>query len=174
MEETREHPAVEPRSLEEDELPDVTGAAILLLRGRLPRVRAGKDPTTISLLVNGSEISVDVEYLDSGLVQFQINGRRYRVEFEESVPISKKTASKYSGQVVASSNEKVLRAPIPGVVSALLVETGATVDVSDPVLRLEAMKMQNAIPAGRKGTVKKIYVSVGQEIAEGEALLEIE
>jgi propionyl-CoA carboxylase alpha chain len=63
-----------------------------------------------------------------------------------------------------------LLAPMPGSVVRLHVESGATVTAGDPVLVLEAMKMQHTITAPHDGTVTDLPVAVGAQVAAGEVL----
>jgi propionyl-CoA carboxylase alpha chain len=63
-----------------------------------------------------------------------------------------------------------LLAPMPGTVISVLVESGATVTAGQPVLVLEAMKMQHTVAAPYDGVVTAIDVPMGQQVAAGEVL----
>ncbi len=67
-----------------------------------------------------------------------------------------------------------VRAPMPGLLVALQVIEGATVAAGQPLLIMEAMKMQMEIRASRAGTVRRIHVTAGQEIAGDQLLITIE
>ena len=67
-----------------------------------------------------------------------------------------------------------VRASLPGLVVVLQVEEGSEVAAGDPLLRLEAMKMQNEVRAPRAGRVARIAVAPGQTVATGEVLLRLE
>ncbi len=67
-----------------------------------------------------------------------------------------------------------LLAPMPGSVVSVLVEQGATVDAGQPVLVLEAMKMQHTVTAPYDGTVVQIDVTPGTQVASGEVLAVVE
>ncbi len=69
---------------------------------------------------------------------------------------------------------KELKAIIPGTILEILVEEGETVTAEQPVLILEAMKMNNRIQAERDGVVKKIHVKVGDSIPKNHIMMEIE
>jgi biotin carboxyl carrier protein len=69
-------------------------------------------------------------------------------------------------EVPALGGEWVLISPMSGVVQELHVSPGGTV-----VLVIEAMKMQNELRARHDGTVKAVYVSVGQHVEQGARLL---
>jgi 3-methylcrotonyl-CoA carboxylase alpha subunit len=65
-------------------------------------------------------------------------------------------------------------APLPGIVVALLVAEGATVEKGAPVLTLEVMKMEQTLRAPFAGTVVKLKCKVGDIVQEGIELAEIE
>ena len=67
-----------------------------------------------------------------------------------------------------------LTAPMPGKVIALLVEPGASVAKGTPLIVLEAMKMEHTLAAPAAGTVKAFCYAVGEQVADGAALLEFE
>jgi propionyl-CoA carboxylase alpha chain len=67
-----------------------------------------------------------------------------------------------------------LLAPMPGTVVRVAVEPGATVAAGDPVLVLEAMKMQHTVSAPHDGTVTEIHVQPGTQVAAGEVLAVVE
>ncbi|HQL48908.1 MAG TPA: acetyl-CoA carboxylase biotin carboxyl carrier protein subunit [Holophaga sp.] len=64
-----------------------------------------------------------------------------------------------------------LSAPIVGSVSQILVEVGATVEENQPVVVLDAMKMDTYINAPRKGTVSAIHCRIGESVQVGQKLV---
>ena len=69
---------------------------------------------------------------------------------------------------------KLLLCPMPGVVTALLVAEGDTVEAGQALATIEAMKMENMMRAERRGTVKRVAVRAGQSLAVDETILEFE
>ncbi len=63
---------------------------------------------------------------------------------------------------------------MPGTIVEIMVKVGDTIKDGDPVLVVEAMKMENEVPAPISGTVKAINVSKGDSVNPDEALVEIE
>lgn len=63
-----------------------------------------------------------------------------------------------------------LRAPMPGSVSAVLVEVGQPVEVGQSLMKLEAMKMEHTIRAAVAGVVEAIHYTPGDQV-EADALL---
>ena len=71
----------------------------------------------------------------------------------------------------ALGGEWVLTSPMSGVVQELHVSPGDEVKAGAVVVVIEAMKMQNELRARHDGTVKAVYVSVGQRVEQGAPLL---
>ena len=76
-----------------------------------------------------------------------------------------------SAPVSAGSNSIV--APIPGTIFEILVKEGDVVSAEQAVLILEAMKMESEVSSDYAGTVKKVLVTKGQAVQEGEELIQL-
>ena len=72
------------------------------------------------------------------------------------------------------SGDGRVKAPIPGLVTRVLVEPGATVTADQPLFILEAMKMENEIRAPFEGVVNSIAAAPGQTVVRGQVMAEIE
>ncbi|MCK5882672.1 MAG: hypothetical protein KAG61_03205 [Bacteriovoracaceae bacterium] len=64
-----------------------------------------------------------------------------------------------------------VEAPIPGLIKGLFVAVGDKVEIGQKVLVMEAMKMENEITAETAGTILKVLVGEGDNVAQGEQLL---
>ena len=71
---------------------------------------------------------------------------------------------------VSAAGPEVL-APLPGVVSRLLVEQGQPVEAGDPIAAIEAMKMEHMLAAPRNGTVEAVLVSENDQVSEGAVIV---
>jgi biotin carboxyl carrier protein len=69
---------------------------------------------------------------------------------------------------------KQIVAPMPGKIIDILVKQGETVLEYQDVLILEAMKMENAIPAPEAGKIKEIKVKKDDIVATRQVLMELE
>ncbi len=67
---------------------------------------------------------------------------------------------------------KVVRAPIPGMISDIRVQAGQPVSVGQPLCVLDAMKMNNTIHAPRTGVITTVFVSIGQHVKHNDLLVE--
>jgi biotin carboxyl carrier protein len=63
---------------------------------------------------------------------------------------------------------------MPGLVLRYLVEVGDRVKAGDHVVLLEAMKMQNNLPAPRDGRVARLGFKAGDSVNRGDVLLTVE
>lgn len=108
-----------------------------------------------------------------------VNGNLYEVEVEEvsataapvatSTPTPKATAPKASAPKAAAGTTPVT-APMPGTILEVKTTVGATVKRGDTLFILEAMKMENEIPAPQDGVVASIDVVKGASVSTGAIL----
>lgn len=67
-----------------------------------------------------------------------------------------------------------LKAPMPGMVLKVEVKEGDTVEAGDPLVVLEAMKMENVLKCSGTARVKKINSTVGAPVGKNDVLIEFE
>ena len=67
-----------------------------------------------------------------------------------------------------------IKAPMPGLILEISVEVGQSVKENDPLLILEAMKMENSFLSPRDGIIKSIAVVKGHAVDKGQLLIEFE
>jgi len=73
-----------------------------------------------------------------------------------------------------ATKEGHVTSSMPGTIVDIMVKVGDKVKAGDPVLVIEAMKMENEVPATIAGTVKAVNVAKGDSVNPDEALVEIE
>lgn len=69
-----------------------------------------------------------------------------------------------------SSGPQRIQAPMPGKVVRVLVRVGDTVQVRQPIVVIEAMKMENELRAGVDGTIAEVHAREGQSVDAGSLL----
>ena len=74
---------------------------------------------------------------------------------------------------VAPAGADAMPSPMPGTILRILVNVGDTVAENQPLMILEAMKMENEIVASKAGVVAGIHVANGQVVNPGDALITI-
>jgi pyruvate carboxylase len=103
-------------------------------------------------------------------VFFELNGQPRTVEVtDRSAAHSVKSHPKADAE-----NSKHVAAPMPGRVVTISVERGQTVERGDPLLSIEAMKMETLLRAEHAGKIKSIPAAVGMTVAAHDLLIELE
>ena len=100
-----------------------------------------------------------------------LNGLSYSFTIESPISYRRR---KYLEKHKEINKLEVVSAPMPGKIVELLVEPNSRVKEGEPILILEAMKMQNEIITQVSGKIQKIHVKAGDSVAKDEVLMEIE
>jgi len=105
---------------------------------------------------------------ESGANAFEVSigGQTYEVGVQDE---RARALASLIGEARASG-DVTIRAPMPGLVSNVLVADGDEVQRGQAIIVLEAMKMENDLTSTRAGIVKSIPVVKGQTVGQGEAL----
>ena len=90
-----------------------------------------------------------------------------------AAPAAKPAAAPAAGAQALAPGDVPLRAPMPGMIISYGVKVGDKVNTGDLVCVLEAMKMQNSLPAPASGTVKAIHFEPGASVAKDAVILVI-
>ncbi|MEN9919843.1 MAG: hypothetical protein RL662_2279, partial [Bacteroidota bacterium] len=107
------------------------------------------------LTINGITHPVEITSKNQNVYEIMVNGVAYTFSAETPFSLDRK---KILDSMVSQSSTILLKAPMPGKILDVLVKAGDSVKAGDTLLILEAMKMQNAILASTKATVKKVLV----------------
>ncbi len=130
--------------------------------------------------IDGSKYEVNVNEVEPNIAEIEVNGTPFTVKIdrEERKPVSplKKTAGKVTPvatptKVVASS---IIKSQLPGSIIEIKVAVGQRVTRGDIIMTIESMKMENNIIAENDGVVKRIMVTPGQNVMQGDNLIEME
>jgi len=127
------------------------------------------------LLIDNRALEVDVRTNGAGTASGErvvfMRGREIPVTVEDySLAQMRKTA----GISSKAKTEQSFVAPMPGLVVDVRVEPGQQVKSGDPLVIIEAMKMENVLKAKSTATVKAVLVTSGQSIEKGDTLVEFE
>lgn len=133
--------------------------------------------------INGKEYKVAIGEADGKMLPVNVNGADYQVELEnapvapaapavQAAPAAAAAAPAAPKAAPVGAGEKV-NSPLPGVIVEVSVKEGQTVKAGQKVAVLEAMKMENEIPAPKDGTITAIHVNKGDSILEGAPVVSI-
>ena len=145
--------------------------------------------------INGAQYDVTIDSIVGSKAKVEVNGIPFEVEMhgsslvEEDLPTmstegapapaaapAAPAAAPAAATPAAKSGPGAgtpVKAPLPGVVTKILVAEGQAVKKGETVLVLEAMKMENNITAEADGQVTGICVAAGDSVMEGTTLLTI-
>ena len=127
----------------------------------------------------------DTEPLVQRDIDVEVNGQRYSVKMwvpetasaPSAVPASggakrpKRAAASKSGGSAGSGEVTV---PMQGTIVKVMVAAGDTVEAGDPIVVLEAMKMENNVCAEKSGTIAEVRVSEGDSVGGGDVVAVIQ
>lgn len=99
----------------------------------------------------------------------KINGVEYDVELRDKYDELLKSLGM---EGLGATAHKDLKAPMPGLVLEIMVSPGQEVVKGDPIMILEAMKMENVIKSPGDAVVKSIGIKTGQAVEKNEVLIE--
>ncbi len=112
-------------------------------------------------------------------VQVEVDGEVFTVGVETASTVAEANAAGAVSQArpvttapIAGGSDRTITAPLPGVIRSIAVQPGQEVTAGDPLLVIEAMKMDNVIRASREGTIGSLHVTEGRQVAHGDLLLE--
>ena len=103
-------------------------------------------------------------------VFFELNGQPRVIAIPNHTAVSARPARRKADE----ANAKHVGAPMPGSIAALLAREDQAVKQGDPLLNIEAMKMEAKISAPRDGVVKSILVRPGDQVDAKDLLIEFE
>lgn len=78
-----------------------------------------------------------------------------------------------AGAAGARAAQKAIKSSMPGKILKLLCKAGDKIEAGQPLLIIEAMKMENEIRAVHSGVIEEIVVQPGQKVETGEILLKL-
>lgn len=124
------------------------------------------------ITLNGKTYEMDVEAMDGSIPASPKAAPKAVAAAPKAAPVP--VASAPAAPVASSSAAGAVNSPMPGTILRVNKNVGDTVAAGEAVVVLEAMKMENDIPAGKAGVIKSIAVAQGQAVAAGEFLFEVE
>ncbi|MGE8560306.1 MAG: acetyl/propionyl/methylcrotonyl-CoA carboxylase subunit alpha [Acinetobacter sp.] len=132
----------------------------------------------------GEKFHISGQLLNANTAHFNINGKQDKIAFSQNaqgLTIFKNGQSHkfaYLNQKFTSedaqSTEGNLKAPMPGVITQVLVAANDQVKKDDVLMTLEAMKMEYSIRAPHDGIVAASYFQAGDQVKAGDELVEFQ
>jgi oxaloacetate decarboxylase alpha subunit len=108
----------------------------------------------------------------AGVYSVRVDGKEFTVEVAESGQLANVSAPTAKAAAPAGSGQAV-KAVLAGNIFKVHVAPGDTVSEGDPLLVVEAMKMETVVSAPRSGSITDVHVREGDKVAVGDALVAI-
>ncbi len=141
--------------------------------------------------INGNNYNVVINEIEESTAKIEVNGMNFHVEYEKPItksaaPTVKKVSKPAAAPATvakpaaapaapaaapAPAGGTTIPSPLPGVILDIKVNVGDAVKSGQPIMVLEAMKMENIIEATADGTVTAIKVNKGDSVLEGAPLI---
>jgi len=136
------------------------------------------------LTINNNSYEVIVKKVSDNEAIVEVNGQEHtvainqieRLVLPESVPkpspkqVAAPKAAPAGALTGMASGDSVI-APMPGQIKSIFVREGDKVKAGQKLLIMEAMKLENKLPATRDGVVKQILVRDGDIVSQGQELI---
>lgn len=116
----------------------------------------------LRITVEGKAYDVDVEMAEEALP-----------EEPEPPPVAIPASVLQPRPAHVLPEDKIVRSPIAGLITVVLAEAGQFVRKDEPLLTIEAMKMESKLGAPVDGVIKNIHVVPGESVRNGQVLLEL-
>lgn len=128
----------------------------------------------------GRVYEVEVEEVGVNLFQVKINGKTVLLEVKPKIEVRAEAVKREEKveriervERVEKIEGKVIKAPMNGMVTKILVKVGDEVKEGDTVAVIEAMKMENPIKANVSGKVVQIFVKAGDKVVKDAPLIRL-
>jgi len=158
---------------------------ILRVDGRPVRCAIARDGAGYRVRVDGSDHDLDLTPLSPGLIAVTAAGRRSlaRVAGLEGRWFVHIDGATMECEIISRDAEQPreggrsdesLSAPMPGVVTQVLVGEGDAVSPGQPLVIVEAMKMEHVVRAHRAGRVRALRVREADQVEAGTVVLDLD
>ncbi|MGH1364030.1 MAG: acetyl-CoA carboxylase biotin carboxyl carrier protein subunit [Calditrichia bacterium] len=143
-----------------------------------------------TVIIDNQKMDVDVRHISGNRYSALVNGKSHvlysELHTQQKALITNHIRTelrllnerqKLEAELFGDSNENVgrgeVRAPMPGMILRVEVLEGDKVEAGQPILVMEAMKMENEIKAETMGVVTAIKIEAGQAVEKDDLLLSI-
>jgi biotin carboxyl carrier protein len=145
---------------------------IVKVKGKKLEVKVVDDPDGFCfVLFDKRKYLVQVLEKNQNSYTIMVNGVWYSFSIESPFSYKRKKALSKSNK---ESRIGIITAPMPGKILEVMVEENEVIKQGEPLVILEAMKMQNEIVSHVSGKIKKVHVRKDDSVMKDDLMIEIE
>jgi biotin carboxyl carrier protein len=157
-----------------------------LINNELQTIDVSKTNSTITIARNEKKTTFTFQKTSSGYI-LESNGKIFHTNLQSrmgdhtvvnvndhTIAFDWKDPYKIETGANSGMDSNEIKATMPGRVVKILVSRGQDVEVGQPLLVLEAMKMENEIKASRAGKISNIHVAEATSVESGTLLVSME
>lgn len=128
-----------------------------------------KSQDHLLIFLNNEPVTIEIVERKRKNFVIKVNQKLVTIHVKDQMD---KLLEKLGMDVLTENVLNELDAPMPGTIIKINVEEGQMIKAGDPILILEAMKMENIIKSPVNATVRSILVKQGQNVQKGDRLIE--
>jgi biotin carboxyl carrier protein len=142
------------------------------VKGKKLDLQVVEDPEGFSYIIyNKKKFLIEILEKNQNSYTIMVNGVWFSFSVESPFSYKRKKALSKNG---TTSKTEFISAPMPGKILEILVEENSDIKQGEPLIILEAMKMQNEIVSHVSGKIKKINIRRNDSVMKDDIMLEIE
>lgn len=125
---------------------------------------------SLKLTLDNQTYTVDIVEIDKKdkIIKLLIDGKSLELQYKDKLNLALEKIG-FSGSHQSQANE--VKAPMPGTILDIMVSVGDQVEIGQPLMILEAMKMENIIKSTVSGEIRSLCVQKGDSVEKGKILL---
>jgi biotin carboxyl carrier protein len=150
------------------ELEDLNAALVNGERKNYDLLKIGDNHYNIIVDNKSYNLNVIEKSVANANTTLQINGTTFEVHTKDEL---EKILEKMGMSLGGSAKIKDIKAPMPGLVLNVLVQIGQAIQKDEPILVLEAMKMENSIKSPVEGVIETISIKNGDKVDKNQVLI---
>jgi acetyl/propionyl-CoA carboxylase alpha subunit len=140
-------------------------------QGKQVEIKLREDPNGFSYIVwKNKKYMLDVIEKNQNRYTIMINGVWHTFSVETPISLKRRRFLEQQGD---SGSSVSIEAPMPGKIIDVMVEEGSEVKEGEPIIILEAMKMQNEISSHVSGIVQSVAIKKNDSVMKDDVLIEI-
>ncbi len=149
---------------------NIEGQSFELTAAEVHKLDVSKSDETYHAISEGQTYKARLISISGKHVSLEVNNNIYELQISDPTD---QLVENMGLNAIPEILMNDVKAPMPGLILDIMVEAGQEVAAGDPLLVLEAMKMENVIKAVGSGTVKEVLLNSGTTVEKNQVIIEM-